>query len=1136
MDRQHQMLRPLRCPYSQWLKNLVSGKQLSSTATTGAPLPVPERSPRWVNIPGTPQNSFRGYATRPGNSSTTDPQAALRQEDRTASYLEHSYLNSYPSLSGLMVEPGLPVTQPLTDPAGRQSSVSGAVGLPEHTQSQRQPQITGQPGINLPAGTRQSNQYGVNQQSGQYDLNQGIGQYDVNQQSGQYDLNQGIGQYGLNQQSGQYDLNQVTGQYDVNQQSGQYDLNQGTGQYDVNQQSGQYDLNQGTGQYDVNQQSGQYDLNQGIGQYDVNQQSGQYDLNQGTGQYDVNQQSGEYDLNQGTGQFDVDEGTGQYEVNRGIGQYGVNYGNTQPALNRPSCDYGVNPHTWHPTLNQPTRQPGWAQGGTHPGMNGPTMTMQQRNEETIVNHLTRQSGINQAGMFYLPHLQHGMSQPLRMAQPTGQPSVGQPLSQQFMAESARRAVWNLPTSQAGICQPARQTGMILPTRLAGGNQPESGRSLPTLLPGTSELISQSGPSQPARLPGMNQSASQAVTSGSTGHDGPPDPRTQSSVKHDQPTAVSDSDTFLQSVTGTSSVQHDRPAAISDTSLQSLTGTSSVQHDRPAAISDTSLQSLRTPASDGLGDYVTSIGLSQGVASSADQNSRSSHAPCVTETHSVERSGPTTTSKQLEHQQTVNAASDDSLSTLLSQSLEQGATHQHTVTGARDSDFLSTPFSKSQEPVPDPPGRQEVADVDDIIFVASENLPEQAMKQESDANEDAVIFMGSENLPIFSLPEQIMKEETDVNEDDDILFQGVERRPRVNGAVKKKEVTYVLLSRKEALDSELEEMQEYSPAPETGPSSDATSSLNKVDSAHTVASEQQEPDTGVASSTDKQQSQPSAHVHPIASSPDKQQSQPSAKDGSVTLDNAEIDSDDDFIVLEDFSDDDEAIQEYASHTVSLSGQSCNRSTQPARAKPMNALSTEAYYRCGGFDGRCSFHTLIPTQLELHLKEVHPRDEKYPCVHCGSQELGHDDLLQHLEGHLGLQSLALYCSHLDCDFSSFSPEEVITHMGVCHADYHNHICWRCCTKFGTLREFSAHVKRNLVTIIKCPHCSAKDVNRKSVLSHIVTSHPDHGRMVGIQKALVCQERKLNNWSGQIESGGADRDQGPPVLERIEPLPSS
>ncbi|XP_076447002.1 uncharacterized protein LOC143284221 [Babylonia areolata] len=196
------------------------------------------------------------------------------------------------------------------------------------------------------------------------------------------------------------------------------------------------------------------------------------------------------------------------------------------------------------------------------------------------------------------------------------------------------------------------------------------------------------------------------------------------------------------------------------------------------------------------------------------------------------------------------------------------------------------------------------------------------------------------------------------------------------------------------------------------------------------------------------------------------------------------------------------------TVSLSEQPSTSFCENGKAKTFSELSEESYYRCSCLSGRCGFRTVLSTQLELHLKENHPHDVMYSCVHCGSREAGIDSLMSHLEQHLSSQEL-LHCSNMFCQYMSSSSEEVHNHIQTCHPMQVQHVCWVCSDKFHSFVNFSLHIKLNLISVFKCPHCSAKDVDQQAVLMHMASSHPDQERLVDIQKMLVCHERKKNHW---------------------------
>lgn len=197
------------------------------------------------------------------------------------------------------------------------------------------------------------------------------------------------------------------------------------------------------------------------------------------------------------------------------------------------------------------------------------------------------------------------------------------------------------------------------------------------------------------------------------------------------------------------------------------------------------------------------------------------------------------------------------------------------------------------------------------------------------------------------------------------------------------------------------------------------------------------------------------------------------------------------------------------TVSLSEQQSVCVDQDATPKTYHQLSAESFYRCGCLKGRCGFQTVLPTQLELHLQEEHPYDVIYPCVHCGSREAGIHSLISHLEQHLAPQDFSFHCSDTSCEFLSSSPEKVLNHIQLCHPKQASHICWRCSSEFDSLAMFCLHVQQNLLPVVRCQLCSARDVDRQSILMHMASSHPDQDRLIAVHKVLICLERKVNHW---------------------------
>ena len=89
------------------------------------------------------------------------------------------------------------------------------------------------------------------------------------------------------------------------------------------------------------------------------------------------------------------------------------------------------------------------------------------------------------------------------------------------------------------------------------------------------------------------------------------------------------------------------------------------------------------------------------------------------------------------------------------------------------------------------------------------------------------------------------------------------------------------------------------------------------------------------------------------------------------------------------------------------------------------------------------------------------------------------------------------------------QVLNHMFNNHADHRIHPCWGCGQIFTGLSSFAAHVGSNLLSVICCPHCSAKHVERKAILKHMAASHPTMGRAITLRSILICKERELHGW---------------------------
>ncbi|KAK7482088.1 hypothetical protein BaRGS_00026672 [Batillaria attramentaria] len=169
------------------------------------------------------------------------------------------------------------------------------------------------------------------------------------------------------------------------------------------------------------------------------------------------------------------------------------------------------------------------------------------------------------------------------------------------------------------------------------------------------------------------------------------------------------------------------------------------------------------------------------------------------------------------------------------------------------------------------------------------------------------------------------------------------------------------------------------------------------------------------------------------------------------------------------------------------------------------SLDGFYRC--HFKQCDFTTLMPSEFQKHLEDIHPLNTRFSCAHCGSEESSADNLMKHLDQHLArIDSCTYYCN---CGFRSCHPEDVIDHRLMTHPSSRNHKCWDCGDTFALAQDLLSHIKDNTLLIVNCPYCPAKDTQEKRLVEHLASQHPDEPISVPSQKLLLCQERKKCGW---------------------------
>ncbi|XP_067657676.1 uncharacterized protein [Haliotis asinina] len=195
---------------------------------------------------------------------------------------------------------------------------------------------------------------------------------------------------------------------------------------------------------------------------------------------------------------------------------------------------------------------------------------------------------------------------------------------------------------------------------------------------------------------------------------------------------------------------------------------------------------------------------------------------------------------------------------------------------------------------------------------------------------------------------------------------------------------------------------------------------------------------------------------------------------------------------------------------------NQSVKPSKSILLSNLCQKAFYQC--CVGECEHRSINPSEFQDHLHSSHPNAEEFPCVHCGDIAPSAQLLIQHLHHHADNNS-NFQCNYHDCKFVTSHPDSFTRHFYHCHNRADRHLCLLCGQLFQTALEMLVHMKANFLNIVKCPHCSAKDVTKKNIMRHMSKSHPDTGRLVTVSRQIVCRERLKNGWP-VLQNGGRDQ----------------
>ena len=172
----------------------------------------------------------------------------------------------------------------------------------------------------------------------------------------------------------------------------------------------------------------------------------------------------------------------------------------------------------------------------------------------------------------------------------------------------------------------------------------------------------------------------------------------------------------------------------------------------------------------------------------------------------------------------------------------------------------------------------------------------------------------------------------------------------------------------------------------------------------------------------------------------------------------------------------------------------------------------FYVCGR---TCSFSCLLSVDFRQHLLACKfINREALVCFHCGFVGQNLDSLMRHMHKHavchknVGVRSTnaVFMCSVPNCKFSTNILNAFYGHCCHAHPDLSSHTCVNCEQMYPTVQELAQHLKDNLLSVVSCKHCMAKDVDKNIVMEHILFEHPGKGKMLNTVKQLLCNDRKM------------------------------
>ncbi|XP_069136052.1 uncharacterized protein [Argopecten irradians] len=191
-----------------------------------------------------------------------------------------------------------------------------------------------------------------------------------------------------------------------------------------------------------------------------------------------------------------------------------------------------------------------------------------------------------------------------------------------------------------------------------------------------------------------------------------------------------------------------------------------------------------------------------------------------------------------------------------------------------------------------------------------------------------------------------------------------------------------------------------------------------------------------------------------------------------------------------------------------------SENPTKATAVQNITSKfpsngSFYVCGFTD--CRFACITSGEYREHLMCWHSDADEYKCAHCGHGSLTEDCHLRHMLTHSKASSFILYtCSYPACLYGTNVVDLFREHWNKFHPNTSKFKCRSCQMLFPTAEDLITHIQANILKFVACPHCTAKDSNRKTIIAHIIEAHPGKPRQITVASQLVCQERDHNEFA--------------------------